>query len=387
MTKDVLEAVNGPGRLILGPLATTEASVRDRMLATVLPSPASLALTYATLLMIAFTAAVVADAAWAWSWAWLSFAIVVWRAFYPRFSQDTPEAQRLVNIILASVLLFTGYGLGCAASILSGSLALSLMTLTGVLGIVAGLASRWAAVPRPAITAMALTSLPPVVALASSGGPELVAALVMVMLVVSVSTFTLQNHHYLLSAISAEQENLRLAQTDPLTGLTNRVELERRLAQACLGVAREGQKARFAVLYLDLDGFKGVNDSHGHAAGDTLLRQVAQRLRELIDPHETIARVGGDEFVVLLSGADELVARSVADQIIDSLSREHVLPEGSTVRVGCSAGVSLAPEQGSDPDTLMQRADKALYVSKGRGKGQSGVWRALSQEALPRTGI
>jgi diguanylate cyclase (GGDEF)-like protein len=101
-------------------------------------------------------------------------------------------------------------------------------------------------------------------------------------------------------------------------------------------------------------------------------------LRQATGPEELVARIGGDEFVVLLRDADALTARAVADEIIATLSREHRLADGRSVRIGCSVGLCAAPEQGREPEVLLARADAALYEVKAQGKGYTGMWRALS---------
>lgn len=364
-------------KLLLGPLAAKPANVRDRMLATILPPPLTLALTYLTLVFIALATASATNQPWAWAWTSATAAIVLWRAVYPALSRRTHPQRRLFRIILGSALLFVGFGIGSAACIAGGNMALSMVCLTGVLGIIAGLSSRWASVPRAAIATMTLTAIPPVAVLVSQGGPEALAGVVLVLLTLSIVSFTLQNHTYLLSAATAEEDLRRLARTDALTGLVNRIELERLLSLACADLQAGGSHQRLAVLYMDLDGFKAVNDEHGHAAGDALLKHVALALQAALPDSSTIARIGGDEFIVLLKGADEISARRAADQVISLLSQEHTVSGGQVVRIGCSVGVCLAPMQGTEPDVLLARADQALYASKHRGKGQSGIWRTL----------
>jgi diguanylate cyclase (GGDEF)-like protein len=249
------------------------------------------------------------------------------------------------------------------------------------MGVVAGLATRWAALPRAAIATMVLTVAAPITVLALQGGVHLLAALVIGFVVISIATFTKHNHENMLTAVMAEDLHRRLAQTDNLTGLANRAQLLKHMVTACgdLPLHQNGAGRRFAVLYIDLDGFKAVNDLHGHAAGDEVLQRVADCLTRTAGPDQMVARIGGDEFVVLLQDADALTARAVADEIILSISREHWLTKGRTLRVGCSVGVCLAPDQGRDPETLLARADAALYDVKNQGKGHTGLWRALGE--------
>ncbi len=372
-------------RWLLGPLVDAPAEVRAHMLSTILQTQASLFLTSLTILLICGTAAAVSGAVWAWVWALGSLGVIAWRALYPQWCAQRAKPVSLTSIMVTSAILFAGFGLGAAACVVSGNPALITMGLAGAIGIVAGLASRWAALPRPAIITMVLTVLPVCAVLAWRGGPEMVAALAAALVVISIANFTVQNQRNLLAAIMAEETNLKLARTDSLTGLANRAELSREMADACAELQRSGS-GRLAVLYLDLDGFKAVNDTHGHAAGDELLRQVANWLREIVGPNQTIARIGGDEFIVLLRQAGAEVARATADRIIARISGEHQLSDGKRIKVGCSAGVCVAPDQGNEPALLMSRADAALYAAKSRGKGQSGIWKMLvTDESLPAT--
>ncbi|WP_336921022.1 diguanylate cyclase domain-containing protein [Aquipuribacter sp. SD81] len=156
-----------------------------------------------------------------------------------------------------------------------------------------------------------------------------------------------------------------LAYTDPLTGLTNRRGLEERV-DAALWEARLGGHG-LALLFCDLDGFKGVNDAHGHAAGDELLVALAQRLRARVRRTDLLARLGGDEFLVALPGLDPAQAaedaRRVADGIVEELSRPVELGTGR-VEVGASVGIGLCPEDGTTFRELLHRADQRMYEVK-----------------------
>ncbi len=154
---------------------------------------------------------------------------------------------------------------------------------------------------------------------------------------------------------------------DPLTGLPNRIRLSERLEETC-GNLIESQHG-FALLYLDLDGFKAVNDSQGHDAGDQVLRAVADRIRTQLAPCDLAARLGGDEFAVLLLPVPfPDVARSRAEALIEAICRPIRLESGVEVQVGTTIGVTVAPQDGLTPDTLLRRADDALYEGKRRGK-------------------
>jgi len=157
-----------------------------------------------------------------------------------------------------------------------------------------------------------------------------------------------------------------LALKDPLTGLANRRLLTDRMAMALVHAQRNNSV--MAVLNLDLDGFKAINDTLGHDAGDALLKMVADRLVAAVREEDTVARLGGDEFVVALwqvSGTDYPV--TVALKVIEAVSQPYSI-EGHTVRITASAGVGVYPVHGADADTLMKSADLALYEAKRAGK-------------------
>ena len=159
-----------------------------------------------------------------------------------------------------------------------------------------------------------------------------------------------------------------LANHDSLTGLLNRAAFQNRLEQS-LEQARSNSGS-VALLFIDLDGFKGVNDAEGHRAGDEVLRIVAQRIASTVRAGDTMARLGGDEFLVML---DRDVTRDVADtighRIIEALHQRMDL-EGRDIFVGASIGVAMHPPLAGDIDALMNRADQAMYAAKRAGKGR-----------------
>lgn len=164
-----------------------------------------------------------------------------------------------------------------------------------------------------------------------------------------------------------EQQLAYQAYHDALTDLPNRVLFADRLEVALSRMGRHG--GRVAVLFLDLDGFKRVNDELGHEAGDVLLREVATRLKEAMRPHDTVARLGGDEFVLLLDRvvSEEQAAR-VARRIIEMVGAPYVI-SGRTARVGGSVGIALSRTE-SNPDGLLREADLAMYRAKRGGTDQ-----------------
>lgn len=160
----------------------------------------------------------------------------------------------------------------------------------------------------------------------------------------------------------AEAQIRHLAQHDSLTGLPNRLLFQDRLAQALLQAQR--QQRQLAVLLLDLNGFKPINDQYGHASGDALLIAVGERLRQLLRASDTVARLGGDEFVVLLPQLEQpQQAGQVASKIQLALAEPFALSVG-VVHIGCSIGAALFPDDGDDGDQLLSIADKRMYQQK-----------------------
>ncbi|WP_339158851.1 bifunctional diguanylate cyclase/phosphodiesterase [Methylobacterium bullatum] len=165
----------------------------------------------------------------------------------------------------------------------------------------------------------------------------------------------------------AEQQLEHLALHDALTGLPNRVLFRDRLGREMDNVERRGHI--FAVLACDLDRFKAINDSLGHPTGDSLLRQVAERLTANVHEGDTVARLGGDEFAIVLRGLDQPQnASAAAQQVIEALKRPFDL-DGRSVSVGVSIGIAVGPQDGGDPDQLLKNADIALGRAKAAGRG------------------
>lgn len=189
----------------------------------------------------------------------------------------------------------------------------------------------------------------------------------------SISEMTLSGRHYFIGIVrditerkAAEQKIMHLAHHDYLTNLPNRALFLDRLEQAIELARRAGTKV--AVLFLDLDGFKLVNDRLGHDMGDLLLQGVAVRLDEIVRSSDTVARVGGDEFTFVLSQIGEKEdASRVAEKIVAALSAPFVL-KGEQCHIGGSVGIAVFPDDSGDSRTLLKRADEAMYLTKQSGK-------------------
>jgi len=197
--------------------------------------------------------------------------------------------------------------------------------------------------------------LAPIAVLAARFSPVLVPALMLPLYGV---------HRAARQAVELEHQTLH----DALTGLPNRTLLRQRMQRA-VERARAGEQA-MAVLLIDLDHFKEINDTLGHMHGDLLLSEIARRLGAAVRPGDTVARLGGDEFAVLLSPVDNPVQAIGLAQSLRRQISEPIDVDGVVMRTEASVGVAVAPEHGHDVDTMMRRADIAMYVAKG---GRTGV--------------
>lgn len=165
----------------------------------------------------------------------------------------------------------------------------------------------------------------------------------------------------------ATQELDHLAHHDPLTGLPNRLLFDDRFAHAIEQAAR--QQERCLLMFLDLDGFKGVNDTMGHAVGDELLRIVSERLKGTLRQSDSLARLGGDEFVILAGSADSDHAATLAQKILDTL-RTPITLSDETITISGSIGIAMFPDHGTDRHLLMRAADIAMYAAKAAGRNR-----------------
>lgn len=167
----------------------------------------------------------------------------------------------------------------------------------------------------------------------------------------------------------AEEKLKHIAYHDELTKLPNRLLLIDRLEHA-LSIAQR-HKTIVAVMFIDLDGFKKINDQYGHAAGDQILKDVAKRLKTSLREEDTISRYGGDEFVILIEHEGEAGNTEILSQkIINALSQPFDY-DNHKLTIGCSIGISLYPQDGAIPEELLEKADAAMYQAKNSEQGQN----------------
>jgi diguanylate cyclase (GGDEF)-like protein/PAS domain S-box-containing protein len=174
-----------------------------------------------------------------------------------------------------------------------------------------------------------------------------------------------------------EQKIEYLAYHDILTGLPNRTLFNDRMNQAITQAKRD--HAEFSLLFVDLDGFKDVNDMHGHAAGDQLLQMVAERLRSCVREGDTVARLGGDEFIVLLRDvSDHAGLMNITQKIIERIADRYELGD-AIANVTASIGISRYPHDAVLAEKLLTCADEAMYAAKHGGKNRYALWGSTTQ--------
>ncbi|WP_237480038.1 GGDEF domain-containing protein [Lichenibacterium dinghuense] len=266
-------------------------------------------------------------------------------------------------------------GLAAARTFLSDDLG-SAMLMTGLIfGYAAGTMAR--AATRPWVTAprmLVLVAAPVAVLLSRHDLLFAAQALLLVLFLVTGLETMMSLHRQAVTEIDTSLRRRDSARRDALTGLANRLSLDEVLADRAAHAAAAGRC--IAVHCLDLDGFKVVNDTHGHAAGDLLLQAVADRLLALVRPDDLVARLGGDEFVLVQAQvADGLAAERLAAAVVEALGRPYRLGDRD-LRVSASVGVAVGARSGATPAALMAEADAALYASKARGRGRHTVRRA-----------
>lgn len=286
--------------------------------------------------------------------------------------QPTLTSPFLFASILWSALL--GYGAFLCNT--SGDPTLFLLGNVCAVGVIGGLAGRNAGTPRLAMIQISLIlGLLGLGAAFSPGSGKLVLLFQAPFCAVGFFSVALRSNRDTVGLLRAREYSHHLAQHDSLTGLPNRARINELLLERT--EANPFRQARsFALLLIDLDGFKAINDSLGHAAGDQILQEAASRLRGMFREEELIGRLAGDEFVAICDGVfSKNLASSMAERIVKLLSQPFILSE-TTVHIGASIGISLYPEHGNTGPQLLIGADRALYAVKCSGKRAFAIFDA-----------
>jgi diguanylate cyclase (GGDEF)-like protein len=277
--------------------------------------------------------------------------------------------------VVLALLWASSVGYGTFISLISGDWIAATVACLSAASMVGGICVRNFGAPRMSAVMVALSVGPCALGALFTQEPIFWLVLVQVPLyMTSMSMASYRLNGMLVSTMLAERENERHARQDSLTGLLNRHGLFQALDQA-VAEARPGHR-EFAVLYLDLDGFKAVNDTYGHAAGDALLKQVSERLSALMPDGAVAARIGGDEFVLLIRQNPDCEAQAVGERIVQSVSQPYDLEQENPIFIGGSVGIALIPRHGADTAAVLHAADRALYLAKSAGKRRTAMAQA-----------
>ena len=342
------------------------ADVRDALAPTLLDSSAALTIASLNTAIVAC-----AIAARAQTWPFILFAVLQMTFAAARvivqqrgkYALQSGRAFRPDALVGLSILWAATVGYGAAISMMSGDWIIATVAGVTAAAMVGGICFRNFAAPRLA-SAMIFLSLGPCAlgALASGEPIMLLAAVQLPLYLVAMGAASYRLNRLLIRTMRAERLNDFNARHDDLTGVLNRAGFQQWLSSVLMG-RRAGESA-FALLYLDLNGFKGINDTLGHNAGDFALKQVAERLKAVIRNGDVLARLGGDEFVIVSLGADEAAARHLGQRVIDAIGQRPVVLGGDAAVLGVSVGIALYPTHGADASVLLSAADEALYEAK-----------------------
>ncbi|QQR39430.1 GGDEF domain-containing protein [Devosia rhizoryzae] len=272
---------------------------------------------------------------------------------------------QVARIVVSGLAYATAVGLVGSVAAWSGDPVLQVLGAMVMTGIVFGFCISNSGAPRYAEVQALIVTVPFLIGAALSGPP----AMLLILLQTPFWLFGLHGlirttHRRLADLVQVQRQNEYLAYNDTLTGLANRAQVLSSLTQIARDRALKSPPPY--VLFLDLDGFKAINDTHGHAVGDLLLRAVAQRLSECVRAGDVVGRIGGDEFVVILRDLDPDDITRLARRLTEAIARPFSLGTGITAKVGLSIG---GAPLGPDPEQAMASADLMLYSAKRDGRG------------------
>jgi diguanylate cyclase len=287
--------------------------------------------------------------------------LVVLVISHRRAQQGKPTPTDLY--ILLAPLWGATVGYGALISATSGDWVAATLSFLSAAAMVGGICFRNFAAPRLVAIMIFLSLGPCCIGAVLSGEPVLLLTLVQIpFYLFAMSVAAKKLNVMLISTMEAERENDRRARHDGLTGLLNRAGLFHAATYELSEATHQGAGA--PVFYLDLDGFKAVNDAYGHECGDRLLIQVAARLRQLAGPNALVARMGGDEFVIVDQPPYSIEPRAFANSVIAEIEKPFHLADDVTVRIGASIGIASVTGDGSAIDTVLESADVAMYEAK-----------------------
>ncbi len=269
--------------------------------------------------------------------------------------------------LLLAVAWSASVGFGAIASIMSGDWIVAMLACLSAAAMVGGICFRNFGAPRLAGTMIVFSLGPIIPGVAFAREPMLYVVFLQVpMYLAAMTAAAFRLNRMLVTTMRAERENSHRAHHDALTGLLNRAGFVEALgARLAARIERP-----FAVIFFDLDNFKPINDTFGHAAGDEVLKAVAARVRQTLPNGTAVARMGGDEFVALLDGVTPELAQQTGYRLIAEVAASYELRGEVHANVGASVGIAMSPDHGTDVDELLAIADAALYEAKSGGKSR-----------------
>jgi diguanylate cyclase (GGDEF)-like protein len=298
--------------------------------------------------------------------------------------------------LILGVAWSASVGYGVLVSMASGDWVIATLACVSAAAMVGGICFRNFNAPRLAAVMILMSLGPTLPGAALAGEPVLYVAFAQVpMYLVAMTLAAFKLNKMLIATMRAERENDYRARHDLLTGLPNREGFVEAIGVNLAAEHRSGE--RFALLFLDLDDFKIVNDTYGHAAGDRLLKMVAGRLAHTLRTTDVATRIGGDEFLVVTRVHTNEQAIEVGHRLIAAVTSLYDLGDSISVKVGVSIGIAMAPEHGTNLDNLLTVADEALYEAKSKGKSRCCIassipnrttdTRDLGQGAAPKVEV
>lgn len=343
----------------------------DQLFETLIERRSAILVSCVCVWIIAFIGLYLTGSTWPIVWGVADTILTAWRWRLLTAAMTAPPRKRTAHRLrlnLLTIVWSAVFGLGASWSVQTGDLELTVIASVFTATIISVFSFRNAATPRVAWSAIAITGLLFLSGMASSSlGLTWAALALSIPWLVGLSLMTMQSHRLLLRLIAAERQSKRLAHTDDLTGLPNRAHFSQH-KDAIANRSRHDD--HYAYLCVDLDGFKQVNDRYGHPAGDELLRMAATRMMRTIRKDDVIFRMGGDEFVFFLPGADGAACVTVANRVVEALSEPFSLSNGETICIGASAGSACLDEAANAATELLKVADEALYRAKRQGRGR-----------------
>lgn len=306
--------------------------------------------------------------------------LIEWQARRQKARTHPEHVPKIDTSVMLSALWCALQGVLAFTIISSGDLVLSVLSATLIMAMTGPICARNYAAPRFAFLLVLLCDLPFVAGAVMSGEPWLLVIVpITPPFLLGAMQIIMTFHRSMLQTLAAKAHASHFAEHDWLTGLLNRKGMDQALSHI-----RPAEDRQMALISIDLDGFKEVNDRFGHGAGDMLLIQVAQRMRDELRSGDLLARMGGDEFMAVVRGLKPGEIGPVADRLIAAVSRHsYEIENGVTARVGASIGFACLPEDASNTVDLRLKADQALYAAKGAGKGVGRRFGTLAAAASP----